>query len=496
MPNIHKYHPPGSSGTALLDEPRDDVVLEVRVARGRFEAADGPFNSYSRNVDYDESGGAIEQIQYQLAIPWFRWAFALLVRRALKTPHHDGRQPWWAPSDRLDARSSTVLGTLAAAAVLTGYMGSLLGQTLTFVADEFDLSRTAQGVVSATGRLGTLLAIAVVALADRQGRRRVAVISTGAGGFSALITAAAPDVFTFAAAQVLMRTFNAALVTVILVYAVEEMPARSRAYALSLVGMASALGAGMVLWILPFADSAVWGWRVVFVPPAMAFLLALSFHRNLPESRWFDRGSSTARLSDRIGPLLVLCAVTFAIAMYLAPADQFRNEFLRDERGFSAGQITLFVLSTATPGGIGLAVAGRIADTVGRKIVLATSTVLGLGTLSAVFNTSGVLMWVLALLAAIASSGLLPSLGVYRGELFPSKIRNRAVGWISVSGVAGAITGLAVTGWLSDRWDSIGSVIALLWIGPLLGLLIALVTLPETTGRTLTDLNPEDAQPG
>lgn len=492
MSRINRYHPAASGEIAHLDTPRDDVVLEVRSGPGRFSAADGPFESYERKVEFDERGGARESIEYRLAIPWFRWVFAPLVKRALRSRRDSPRQPWWAPPNRLDARSSTMLGTLAAAAVLTGYLGTLLGQTLTFVADEFDLSRTGQGVVGAAGRIGTLLAIGVVALADRSGRKRVAVFATAAGGIGSVITALAPGAVTFAIAQALMRTFSAALATVILVYAVEEMPPRSRAYALSLLGMASALGAGMVLWILPFADSAVWAWRIVFVPPALAFLLAASFRRNLPESKWFAKGSTEARLKDRLGPLLVLCAITFAVSLYLAPADQFRNEFLRDERGFSAGQITLFILTTATPGGLGLMIAGRIADTVGRKVVLGAATVLGLGSLTAVFNTTGVVMWMLALVAAIVSSGLLPSLGVYRGELFPARIRNRAVGWVSVAGVAGAVTGLFLTGWLSDRWDSIGSAITLLWIAPVLGLVLALIALPETTGQSLDELNPED----
>ncbi|MCP3939204.1 MAG: MFS transporter [Actinomycetia bacterium] len=496
MPRLTIKHTDDPAELDHIHVERDDVVLERLVAPGHFELAEGPFNHYQRLIEPDDNGHVTEHIRYELAIPWFGWAFALLTRRALRRrPDEAGRQPWWAPPQRLDARASTMLGILAAAAVLTGYLGTLLGQTLTFVADEFELSRTDQGIVSAWGRLGTLLAIGVVALADRQGRRKIAVLATAAGAIGAVATAAAPNAFGFVAAQVVMRTFSAALGTVILVYAVEEMPAGARAYALSLMGMASALGAGMVLWVLPIADLATEAWRIAFVPPVLALPLAWSFHRNLPESKWYRSGSSEAKLSDRIGPLLVLAAITFSIALYLAPADQFRNEFLRDERGFSAGQITLFVLTTATPGGLGLLIAGRMADTVGRKVVLAVATALGLGALTLVFNTTGVAMWLLALAAAIFSSGLLPSLGVYRGELFPSNVRNRAVGWISASGVAGAVCGLALTGWLSDRWGSIGSVIAVLWLAPLAGLVLALVALPETIGRSLEELNPEDYSP-
>ena len=50
------------------------------------------------------------------------------------------------PPDRFDARSSSVLGTLCAAAVLFGYLNTLFNQTIAFAADEFRAGNAAQGV--------------------------------------------------------------------------------------------------------------------------------------------------------------------------------------------------------------------------------------------------------------------------------------------------------------------------------------------------------------
>ncbi len=504
MSHLVLEHRVDLAGLDELLRPRDDVLSEtagvetstIAGATWTFELLHGPFANYSRTLEVSLDDGefdVLETFNYRLDIPYFGALFRLPVRRALRTHRHMGTQPWWSPPDRMDQRSAGVLGTLAAAAVLTGFLGTLFGQTLTFAADEFEISRTTQGVASAVVRLAPILAIALVVVADNKGRRRIAVMATFGGAIGSVGAGIAPELFSFVAAQTVSRTFSAALGTVILVYIVEEMPTGARAYALSLVGMASALGAGMVLWFLPIADLGERGWRVVYLVPVLAIPLGLDLAKRLPESHRFGKGADDTSVRNHLGPLLLLGAITFLFAFYLSPADQFRNEYLRDERGFSAAGVSLFVLSTATPGGIGLMIAGRLADVVGRKIVLGVAATVGLGALTLVFNTSGAAMWALALTAATLSSGLLPALGVYRGELFPNRIRNRAVGWVSVAGVAGSVSGVLLTGWLSDRWNSVGNVIALLWIAPLVAIIIAFFKLPETSRRELTELNPIDA---
>ena len=72
--------------TDLL-EPRDDVVREVREPDGSFAADGGPFISYRRVVE-PEGSLTVEVIDYSLAVPYFGFLFAPLVRRSLQTPRH------------------------------------------------------------------------------------------------------------------------------------------------------------------------------------------------------------------------------------------------------------------------------------------------------------------------------------------------------------------------------------------------------------------------
>jgi MFS family permease len=84
---------------------------------------------------------------------------------------------------------------------------------------------------------------------------------------------------------------------------------------------------------------------------------------------------------------------------------------------------------------------------------------------------------------------------VYGPELFPTALRGRAGGLLALAGLVGSAAGLLATGLLADRIGSVGPVIAVLAAGPLALAAVVLVAYPETAGRTLEDLNPEDRRP-
>ena len=69
----------------------------------------------------------------------------------------------------------------------------------------------------------------------------------------------------------------------------------------------------------------------------------------------------------------------FLLNLFKDPASQLLNEFLRDERGFSAARISLFSVATNLPGFFGVLIGGRIADTRGRRGVGAVAVLGGAG---------------------------------------------------------------------------------------------------------------------
>ena len=94
----------------------------------------------------------------------------------------------------------------------------------------------------------------VVAAADRRGRRKALLWSAAAGCVLAATGALAPSLPWLTASQMLARAFATALVILVAIVAAEEMPAGSRAYAISLMAMAGGLGAGVCVTALNLAD--------------------------------------------------------------------------------------------------------------------------------------------------------------------------------------------------------------------------------------------------
>ncbi|MGH2685868.1 MAG: MFS transporter [Actinomycetota bacterium] len=486
-----------------LDEllrPRHDLVVERVAGERSFEAAEGPVVSYRRTVDVGPTGAdgrttVTETTDFKLAMPV--WGVVVLwpFKRALRHRHPDGKQPWWAPPDRLDRRATGVLGVLLTASLVTGYLGTLLTQTITFAADEFGADDRAQGIALAGIRTGVLISLVVMTLADRLGRRRMLVMTAGVGCVLAASGSVAPSLPWLAVAQGLARSMSIALGLLIVIVAAEEMPRNSRAYSLSVLAMASGLGAGMCLWVLPVADLGERGWRVVYLVPLLGLVLVRAVHRALPETKRFARPHQQAPVRGHGHRLLLLAASAFLLQIFQAPSSQFGNEFLRDERGFSAGGISLFTILVSTPSAIAIVVGGRLADTLGRRPVGAVGLAGGAVLSAVAFLSSGTALWLWSFLGTMIGYLTIPAVTVYGPELFPTSLRGRANGILVVAGVLGSAIGLVSVGFLSEEIDSLGGAIAVMAVFPVIVAFLVLTVYPETAHLELEDINPEDATP-
>jgi putative MFS transporter len=482
---------------ARICRPRADVVAERRDGSGRFVLDHGPFARYGRTVRVGEPGAdgrrsVTQEITYELPPGTWRPLTNRAVGRALRHPRPDGRTPWWFPPQRPDARGATVLGLLAMLSLAVGYHGTLLSQTMTFAADEFGAGRSAQGLALSTARLGGILAIALGAMADRRGRRVMLLVSLAACIGSTVLGALSPNLATLAGTQAVNRGAWAAASILLAVVTAEEMPKGARAYALGLLAMSTALGAGMALWILPVADLDERAWRLLYLFPLVFVPLVVRVGRLVPESRRYERPHENVSLAGHGGRLFLLASAAFLLNVFVAPQTQFRNEFLRDERGMSAAAIALFILITSTPGGIGITVGGRLADTRGRRVVGATATLGGTLLLAASFTLVGPGLWLSAMLGTIFMAALEPTVRVYGPELFPTSLRGRATGILSMTAMAGGVVGLTAAGTLADALGSFGRAFAVLALAPVAVAGLVLWRFPETARRELEDLNPED----
>ncbi|MCU1502680.1 MAG: putative major facilitator superfamily transporter [Ilumatobacteraceae bacterium] len=489
----------GSDEATLAADPRDDFIAEREVAPGRFEQDAGPLETYSRTLEPD--GGIVrETITYHLAIPWFGWLFALPVRSALRNPRPPGMPlPWWSPPDRLTPRQARMLGLLAAASLSAAFANTVFTQTVNFAADSFGIDKTGQGVGGVIVRLGVIIAVPFAVLADRLGRRRMIVLTAWLAPLFCALGAASPSFWVLVATQSIGRPLGLALALLITVAATEEMPRSSRAYALSVLAMASGLGAGVAVMALRLADLGSNGWRLVYLISLLWFLVAWDLQRGLPETeRFANHLAASADATTVANPKLdrarfaLICVVAVASNMFVAPASFFQNRYLDDVRHYSGGGIALFTITTATPAALGLVAGGKLADAVGRRVLLVVCLPLSTLFLVGAFSIGGPVMWAGAFLGGITAGLAYPAFNVYRTELFPTGNRGRANGLITAVSLAGSSIGLIVAGYLLDRNWSYGQVMALMGVGQLIAAVVAFIAYPETAHLTLEALNPED----
>ena len=263
--------------------------------------------------------------------------------------------------------------------------------------------------------------------------------------------------------------------------------------------MAGGFGAGIAVVALRLADVGSEGWRLIYLLSAVWFLVAWDLGRNMTETERFTAHQATVAVTGLAAArhmhrrrLALICVVAVAANLFIAPASFFQNRYLDDVRGYSGGGIALFTLTTATPAALGLVAGGKLADAIGRRVVLLLCLPLSTLFLVSAFVFDGPLMWLGAFLGGITAGLSYPAFTVYRAELFSTGSRGRANGWITAVSLIGSSIGLLIAGYLLDHGWSYGPVMGLMGIGQLIAAAIAFVAYPETAHLSLEQLNPED----
>jgi MFS family permease len=374
------------------------------------------------------------------------------------------------------------------------FINTLFTQTVAYAADEFNISKSGQGIGAAIVRLGIVICLPLVALADRRGRRPMMIAMAWAAPLVSALGAIAPSYSFLVATQAVGRPLGLTLDILIAVVAIEEMPRDGRAYATGILAVLSGIGGGIAVASLPLADISLTSWRYIYVIGLMWLIIAYALMKWLPESERFIRHTPKAKMraayiADALrGNLGRICSVVFLTNVYIATASIFQNRYLKEERGYTAAQVALFTIITSSPATFGLIIGGRVADERGRRILGATLVPIGAFLLALSFSTSGATMWLVAIAGGLAFGISYPALAVYRGELFPTRTRGLAGGIIMTSALFGGIIGLVGGGWFLDANGSYGQVMMWLVIGPVIASAIVWFRYPETAHRELDDI--------
>jgi MFS family permease len=454
----------------------------------------------------------------ELQVPFFGWVIGPLVRvdlnRALRQvvaaieadlagePPPAHRRHALLPPVPFTAEQATRLAALAAVAVLASFSGALLTQNGDAVARSFHQSDEALGLALAFARAGVLFALVASAVADRVGRRRLILVGITVAALGNALAAAAPSFEVFTASQVLTRAALNATAIVASVAAVEEAPEGARAYALSLFALALGLGFSLSVVLLPLSDLGPETWRIAFAASAMTVFLVPLIARHLRETDRFALVSSRVKERWRIGEVfdarygrrfLLLGLVAFLTNIFVAPSSQLTNRYLTGAHDFSNSQVAIFRTITAgAPGIIGVLLAGRLAESRGRRPVAILGLFIATAAQAVFFLGSGALLWLVPPIAIMAAACAGLAVGTVNTELFPTEVRGTSNGFILVAGVMGAALGLVLTTQIRDAVGGLGPAIALCGVAPVMAAVVLLRFLPETRARTLDDVSPSE----
>lgn len=512
-----------SAGVSSVEEAVRGVLNATKVGEGSYVfLLETPFQrdvETTIRIQATEHGTRVTLSCEPLpTVPYFSWALGPFGRMALRRHLRwetarlraelegkpEPRRPGWgflAPPARFSPEQGVVLATVAALSLVAGLGGSLFSQNVDFVANAFGASNSDLGISLAVTRAGVLVSLVASALADRRGRRKLLLASViGMCVFNAA-SAAAPDIFSFTAAQTLVRGFVSAALVIAGVMAVEESPHGARAYSVAMLTLASGAGAALGTVLLPIGDLAPQAWRVSFILSAAAVAFVPGFARRLKETdRFLALASRTTKLGrfrqvvnrSYAGRFWIMVAAGFLLALASSPWFQFGNRFLGDERGFSGLEITWFRAATqALPGLLGVVLGGRLAESYGRRrasvITLTVATVV----IAAFFLSDGPLLWITSAIGfsfEAAASIALASFGI---ELFPTEIRGTANALLLVAAVAGSAVGLVAAGFLAAPMGSLGAALAVLGL-PGLAAVVLIPKLPEAAGLTLEQISPSE----
>ncbi len=404
-----------------------------------------------------------------------------------------------------------VLLLVSFAFLIAGYDITLLGLVAPKVIDEFGLPAGREGEIIMWARFGVLLALPLATLADRFGRKVLLMTTILGSAVTTLASAFAQSEPQFIVLQALVRTFGYAQDMVSIVVIAEEIEDRARGWALGILAAMAALGGGLASIIFAAVDVLPYGWRALYVIGAVPIFAIAWFWRTMPETRRFAESQAAAKpaaAENKIAAALAnfailatthgrrfwpLMGVTAPLAFGLTSATVLLPTFLQTDLGLAPIWVTAIYVGGGIFGIFGNFIAGKIADTRGRKPVFIFAAIAFTAGMLALYlgpHWFGLLI-VLWGIGAFCFFGLEVVMGAWSAELFPTAQRSTASGMrLAINILAGGVA-LAVQSGLYGPMGGHAPSISVLLPAVLVAAVVAALFIPETAGKTLEEITGE-----
>jgi MFS transporter, putative metabolite:H+ symporter len=360
---------------------------------------------------------------------------------------------------------------LLPAALFNSYDSELRAVLLTQLKESFHVGTGAIGIANIPIGSGQFIAFFVVLVADRIGRRPILLWSILGYTVFTTLSAAAWNLWSFAAFQMGAQIFIGAEFGVAVTLLAEEVPSDQRGRYLSLLLLVSPLGAvlGGLLVAVGFLHNPI-GWRAFFLLAAVPLLVVTVARRRLHESRAYLLASasrqarstrqrfSSVREAFRLwrtsarNRALAVGQIAFFQGLASAAAIGWWTYYAEHERHFSTGVAGTFFAAAALVSVAGYATSGRLMDRIGRRPTATIYVVAAVVSAVVTFQVANRwLMLPFLLGTAFFGIGIAPVLSAFAAELFPTSLRAQASAWIRNGfGNTGSVLGPTLVGVLGE----------------------------------------------
>lgn len=421
-------------------------------------------------------------------------------------------RPWWAriffwvpvPAG-ITERQWVMLGALGTTWLVNSYDLGVLNIALPQIQTSFELSEEDVGKLAAVVRLGVLPALAMTVLADRVGRRRLLLLTILGFTLCTFLTSFVRTPVEFAVLQFLARAFVYAEEMLAIVVVTEELAPHARGWGIGLMIAFGALGHGISALVFSAVNVLPYGWRAMYVAGAVPLLIIAWLRRSLQETERFRASSErrSAQQLDYLAPvrsllrrypwrMAALCAALLPVAFAGGTAIQFQSKYLQGVHGYSPADVSaLFLIGgpIALTGGL---LFGRASDRFGRRVTLSAAIAINVLATIGFYGGSATfvpIVWILTIFTQFGIDVLFSALG---SELFATAYRSTASGMRSIVSTLAIAAGLAVEGTLYLALGGHGqAIITMAWFA-LLSPVILLAFVPETAGRVLEEIAPDE----
>lgn len=378
---------------------------------------------------------------------------------------------------------------LAVVALAQGWSGAVLTHVLPFLQADYDLTDARVFDLMTVVRAASLGALAFSWWGDNRGRRLPLLAAFALLPLANLASAFATGPGALAVLQSVARLATIAVSGLALVVLAEQVRPAVRAHATAIYVLFGAIGTGLGLLLRPLGAEGD-GWRLLFALSALPLVALPMLLKRLREPELFVRPKTRPPLTAVLRSLHArrfwpMAALSFAVSAYTTPAANLALVRLEGALAWSPGSASLLVAAASAPGVLaGLAIGGRMADSLGRRPTEALAIATGVGGGLAFYLIDGGWPLVVGILFSnLGAFAFAPAFAAHRAELFPTEVRATASAWIVNASIVGGIAGFAAGRFVVDAWGIDRTVSALGLM--LLGATALLLALPETKGISL-----------